>query len=94
MDKRSIIERFNSHNENFLCVELQEESIKGGLYQPTAIKEKRYKRLMVIKDLDSEVLENDIVFIPTHAGTQIEDDGLIYTIVNKKDILMLDRDAN
>lgn len=94
MDKRSLIERSESHNNNILCAEVQQEETVGGLYRPVAIRDRRYRKVKVLKKLDEQVLEGDILYIPINSGTQIEDDGIIYTIVNKRDILMLDRHAD
>jgi hypothetical protein len=93
MDKRSLIETGTSHNNHILCVIVPEEEVVNGLYKPAAIKEKRYKKLRVVKQLDEDVLKDDILYVPLHSGTEVETPEGVYTIANKRDILFLDRDA-
>lgn len=73
-------------NGNLLTVAAEEKfEKKDGIYIPTA--KKNYKKLEVVSGEDMK--SGSMIYVNISVGTNIEIEGKDYTVVNKRDVILI-----
>ncbi len=77
-------------NGNILTTLPEEGMVKqeNGLYIPS--ESKSYKEVIIVEpDKDNSVSKGDKIYLPIHAGLEVEINNECFLIANKRDIILI-----